>query len=191
MLPLLHCFHQYSCDTTTITSHSPIWVWYYHYYIVFTNIRVILSLLHCNQQYSCDATIITLCYCDVPEFIPGFYWVSCYLIFSFTSMFCRSFFVLLYFFLLAIVLSVILGFTDYDYSFGIFKVLCIEYVINYCDVQGNVFVSQFCWIYTTLCNWLNGTKYQFLKWQWILFFWCICVIVSYANKNYMLLPLFV
>jgi hypothetical protein len=42
---------QYSCDTTTITLYSPIVVWYYihsyHYYIVFTNIRVMLPLLHC------------------------------------------------------------------------------------------------------------------------------------------------
>jgi hypothetical protein len=36
-------------------------------------------------------------------------------------MFCRSLFVLLYFFLLAIVLSVILRYTDSDYPFGIFK----------------------------------------------------------------------
>ena len=36
-------------------------------------------------------------------------------------MFCRSFFVLLYLFLLAIVLSVLLRYTDSDYPFGIFK----------------------------------------------------------------------
>ena len=33
-----------------------------------------------------------------PEFIPGFQWDSCYSIFSFICMFCRSLFVLLYFF---------------------------------------------------------------------------------------------
>jgi hypothetical protein len=36
-------------------------------------------------------------------------------------MFCRSLFVLLYFFPLAIVLSVLLRYTDSDYPFGIFK----------------------------------------------------------------------
>jgi len=36
-------------------------------------------------------------------------------------MFCRPLFVLLYFFLLAIVLSVLLRYTDSDYPFGIFK----------------------------------------------------------------------
>ena len=46
ILPLLHCFHQYSCDTTIITLYSPISVWYYHYYIVFNNIHVMLPLLH-------------------------------------------------------------------------------------------------------------------------------------------------
>jgi len=42
-------------------------------------------------------------------------------IFSFMCMFCRSLFVLLYFFLLAIVLSVLLRYKDSDYSFDIFK----------------------------------------------------------------------
>jgi hypothetical protein len=54
-------------------------------------------------------------------FIPGFIWGSCYSIFSVMCMFCRSLFVFLYFFLLAIVLSVLLRYTDYDYPFGIFK----------------------------------------------------------------------
>jgi hypothetical protein len=43
-------------------------------------------------------------------------WGSCFLIFSFMCMFCRSLFVPL-----AIVLSVLLQFTDSDYPFGIFK----------------------------------------------------------------------
>ena len=43
---------------------------------------------------------------------------SCYSIFSFIWMFCRSLFV---FFLMAIVLSVLLRLTDSDYTFGIFK----------------------------------------------------------------------
>ena len=33
-----------------------------------------------------------------PDFTPGFYWGSCYSILSFMCMFCRSLFVLLYFF---------------------------------------------------------------------------------------------
>jgi hypothetical protein len=45
-------------------------------------------------------------------------WGSCYSIFSFICMFYRSFFV---FFLLAIVLSVLLRYTDSDCPFGIFK----------------------------------------------------------------------
>ena len=49
---------------------------------------------------------------------PVFKWGSCYSIFSFMCMFCRSLFVLL---LLAIVLSVLLRFTDSDYAFVIFK----------------------------------------------------------------------
>ena len=53
-----------------------------------------------------------------PEFATVFSWGSCCSIFSFICMFCRSLFVL---FLLAIVLSVLLRYTDSDYSFGIFK----------------------------------------------------------------------
>jgi len=53
-----------------------------------------------------------------PEFTPGFKGGSCYSIFSFMCMFCRSLFVL---FLLAIVLSVLLRYADSDYPFGIFK----------------------------------------------------------------------
>jgi hypothetical protein len=44
--------------------------------------------------------------------------------FSFMCMFCRSLFVLFVLFLLAIVLSVLLWFTDSDYLFGIFWSLC-------------------------------------------------------------------
>ena len=48
---------------------------------------------------------------------PRFKWGSCYSIVSFMSMFCRSLFVLCYFFLLAIVLSVLLRYTDSDCPF--------------------------------------------------------------------------
>ena len=50
-----------------------------------------------------------------PEFTTGFYWGSCY---YFCVMFCRSLFVVL-----AIVLSALLRFKDYDNSFGIFTLL--------------------------------------------------------------------
>jgi len=43
-------------------------------------------------------------------------------------MFCRSLFVLLYFFHLAIVLSVLLRFTNSDYPFGIFKLFFMQTV---------------------------------------------------------------
>ena len=41
-------------------------------------------------------------------------------------MFCRSLFVLLYLFFLVIMLSVLLRFTDSDYSFSIFKLLLFQ-----------------------------------------------------------------
>jgi hypothetical protein len=47
--------------------------------------------------------------------------------------FCRSLFVLLYFFLLAIVLSVLLRYTDSDCPFGIFKLFLfsLNYIVLY------------------------------------------------------------
>ena len=57
----------------------------------------------------------------IPEYLSsptGFECGSCYLIFSFMCMFCRSLFVL---FLLAIVLSVLFRYTNSNYPFDIFK----------------------------------------------------------------------
>ena len=55
-----------------------------------------------------------------PDFTSCFLWGSCYSIFSFSCMFCRSLLVLLCLFYLVTVLSV-LPFTDSDYPSGIFK----------------------------------------------------------------------
>ena len=52
---------------------------------------------------------------EAPQFTLGFYWGSCYSIFIFMCMFYRSLFVLLYFFFWAVVLSVLLRYTDSDY----------------------------------------------------------------------------
>ena len=54
----------------------------------------------CNQIKTTGATsgAGTAYPSGAPEFTPGFQWGSCYSIFSFIGMFCRSLFVLLYFF---------------------------------------------------------------------------------------------
>ena len=72
----------------------------------------------CNQINATGATsgVETAYPSGTPVFTPSFQWGSCCSIFSFMCMFCRSLFVL---FLLAIVLSVFLRFTDSDYPFGI------------------------------------------------------------------------
>ena len=71
---------------------------------------------YCRKMYS---KIFMLQYV---HFLP-IVWtlILLYAIFSFMCMFCRSLFVLSYFFLLVIVLSVLLQFPDSDYSFDIFK----------------------------------------------------------------------
>ena len=64
-----------------------------------------------------------------PEFTPGFYSSSCYWVFSFMYMFCRSLFVLLSpFFLL--VFNVFLRFTDSDYLLGIFKLFIFSLLLR-------------------------------------------------------------
>jgi hypothetical protein len=52
-------------------------------------------------------------------------------------MFCRSLFVLLYLFLLAIVLSVLLQYTDSDYPFSIFKII-LQFInlVNIINTKG-------------------------------------------------------
>jgi hypothetical protein len=57
---------------------------------------------------------------------PRFYWGSCYSISSFICMFCRSLFFLLYFFLFAIALSVLLLYMDNGCPFGIFKLFILQ-----------------------------------------------------------------
>jgi hypothetical protein len=98
----------------------------------------------------------------------------CYSIFSFICMFCRSLFVLLYFFLLTIMLSVLLRYTDSDYPFGIFKFfekfygrhhdLIYSYIVplpkwpRICSVcrNHNPFLSSFM-TYHRVCNKSNTT----------------------------------
>ena len=61
------------------------------------------------------------------EFTLGFQWGSCYSIFSFLCMFCRSLFFL---FLLTIALSVLLRYKDSDYPLVSFKV--IQFLMIFC-----------------------------------------------------------
>ena len=61
------------------------------------------------------------CPSGAPEFTPGFQCGPCYSIFSCMCISCGSLFVLLSFYFLAIVLSVLLRNTDSDYPFDIFK----------------------------------------------------------------------
>jgi len=67
-------------------------------------------------------------------------------IFSFICMFCRSLFVLLSFFLLAIVLSVLLRYTDSDYLFGIFKLFSSlnRHGNSFCEINHivNVIIAE-------------------------------------------------
>ena len=73
-------------------------------------------------------------------------------------MFCRSLFVLSYFFLLAIVLSVLLRYTDSDYSFGIKLFLYNAYLfcggstINVFLVWATMMISASNFFFTR-CSW--------------------------------------
>ena len=98
---------------TTLTSHIP--------QGMYNIIKLCISFFFAENQILVFSVITKL-----SEFIPFrstlIQWGSCYSIFSFMCMFCRSLFVL---FLSAIVVSVLLRFTDSEYTFGIFKLfLC-------------------------------------------------------------------
>ena len=64
-----------------------------------------------------------------PAFTHGFQWGTCYSIFSFMCMFCRSLFFPFVLFLLTIVLSVLLRFMDSGYTFGIFILFLVDYKV--------------------------------------------------------------
>jgi hypothetical protein len=82
---------------------------------VFSGVRVTRSLV----LYVCFVVVVV-----VWEF---------YVRLTYWGFFCRSLFVLLYFFLLAIVLSVLLRYTDSDCPFGIFKLFLfsLNYIVLY------------------------------------------------------------
>ena len=67
-----------------------------------------------------------------PEFNPSFYWVSCYSIFSFLCNVLLIVVCLFVPFLLVIVFSVLLRFTDCDYPFSIFNILSITPSLRNC-----------------------------------------------------------
>ena len=69
-------------------------------------------------------------------------------------MFCRSLFVLLYFFLLAIVLFVLLGYTNSDYPFGIFKLFFqwFPFFVNHSDSTSRDNMLRFVRIYNCTLN---------------------------------------
>jgi hypothetical protein len=70
-----------------------------HAWLFLINLCYIIQLVRVNKTmlmklYS-FSRLQSIC---SPEFTPGFQWGSCYSIFSFMCMFCRSLFVFLYFF---------------------------------------------------------------------------------------------
>ena len=71
-------------------------------------------------------------------------------IFSFMCMICRSLFVPLSFFLLAIVLSVLLRFTDCDYLFGIFRLILSFFFWTLCCLSFFDLPILICYLQTLL-----------------------------------------
>ena len=132
--------------------NSPIFVWYYQYCIVFTNIRVILPLLHYFHQYSCDATTIAL-------HSPIFVWFYHYYI-AFTTIFVWYYHYYIVYTNSRVILPLLHCIHQYscdatiitlrycdvpEYTPGFYSDPCC---LIFTDVQENVFVSQFCRIYT-------------------------------------------
>ena len=90
------------------------------------------------------------------EFTPGFQWGSCNSIFSFMCLFCRSLFVLLYFFFWPLCC---LFFYDSDYHFGIFKLFSVYSFLN--SVQNVLLLNGF-----TLHLFHNVVQFLSMKIVW-------------------------
>ena len=94
---------------------------------VFSGVRVTRSLVLyvCFVDRCLSLVVYVLLdlqfYMYVLQIVVCLQWCTCYQIFSFICMFCRSLFVFLCFFFFLIVLSFLLRYTDSDYPFGIFK----------------------------------------------------------------------
>ena len=91
------------------------------------SIRIFLSVYYVQLTTGVTSGAGTAYPSGAPEFTPGFKWGSCYAIFSFLCMFCSSLFVL---FLLTIVLSVLLRYTDSDCPCCIFKLFLYPFKID-------------------------------------------------------------
>jgi hypothetical protein len=114
------------------------------------------------------------------EFTPGFQWGSCYSIFSFMCMFCRSLFVLLYLFFCHCIV-----YSSSIYGFW-FPIWYLQTLLATCE----------CYICYTIILWLFGRfKYlQILKKLYSIFFllsvalaWCryhICESEGKKHKIY-------
>jgi len=90
-------------------------LWHDNPFYILTNYR--FWLVRSIQNMLCDIYLINRELLSSP---PGFWWGSCYSIFSFMCMFCDIVVCPFVLFLLAVLLSVLL-FTASDYPFGIFK----------------------------------------------------------------------
>jgi hypothetical protein len=102
---------------------------------------------------------------------PVFSWVC---VTSFMCMFCRWLFVL---FLLAIVLSVLVWFSDSDYSFGIFWPLCCLFLFDF-QILITPLVS---FVHCVVCSCLI---FRFWLLLWYLFAIVLSFLVWFTDSDY-------
>jgi hypothetical protein len=103
----------------------------------------------------------------LPEHLSSPPRFSCYSIFSFICMFCKSLFVLCTFYL-AIVLSVLLRYTDSDCPFGIFKLFLGQATTNYLiyNIDSLLFIIiDWCLTPTLTIFQLYRGHYRFIKYN--------------------------
>jgi hypothetical protein len=98
------------------------------------------------------------------------------MIFSFMCMFFRSLFVLLYFFFLTIVLSVLLRFTDSDYLFDIFWPLCCLFF----DLR--ILITPL--VYCGHCVVFSSLIYRFWLPLWYLVAIVLSILLPFTDSDY-------
>ena len=96
---------------------------------------------------------------------------------GFMSLFCRSLFVLLYFFFLAMVLSFLLRYTDSDYPFGIFWPLCCLFFF---DIR--ILITPL--VSFGHCVVCSSSIYGFWLPLWYLLAIVLSVLLRYTDSNY-------
>ena len=142
----------------------------------------------CNQINTTGVTsgAGTTYHSEAPEFTPGFQWGSCFSIFSFMCMFCRSLFVHLYFFfwplccllffdIRILIAHLVSSNSSYDIYLLFVRVYCFTHVLQIALVLSRVHCFTRMTYIVVICSCLCFRWCQCCLMCFIIAFYIICV----------------